>query len=151
MASNLSRELGAAFRGAGLRPTSQRYTVLEFLARRPVHASAEEIFQAVNREDPRVSRATVYNCLRSLGRAGLVREVISEGKAARYDANLHRHHHFVCDRCGGVEDVAWFELPATAAGAVLGGRRVRHYDIVFRGICENCGSSTPISGEGLWH
>jgi Fur family transcriptional regulator, peroxide stress response regulator len=138
--SNLIQEPGEAFRGAGLRPTSQRYAVLAFLARRPVHAPAEGIFQAVNRKDPRVSRATVYNCLRSLGLAGLVREVISEGKAARYDANFHRHHHFVCDRCGDAEDVAWFDLPAAATGAVRGGRRVRHYDIVFHGICEKCGS-----------
>ena len=64
--SVLRESLDAAFRTAGLRPTAQRYAVLEFLARRPRHATAEEIFHAVNRADPRASRATVYNSLRAL-------------------------------------------------------------------------------------
>ena len=136
--SKLSAELGRAFASAALRPTAQRYAVLEFLARTPVHATADEIFAAVNRHDPRASRATVYNSLRSLAQAGLVREVLSEGKAARFDANLHRHHHFVCEVCGVVEDVPWFELPAAAAGAALRGRSVRSFEIVFRGACARC-------------
>jgi Fe2+ or Zn2+ uptake regulation protein len=59
---------------------------MEFLVRRPVHATADEIHRALNRSDPRASRATVYNSLRALIEAGLVREVILEGAAARFDA-----------------------------------------------------------------
>src|SRR5262249_15703330 len=131
--------LGQALRSAGVRATPQRYAVLEFLAKTPVHATAEEILAAVNRRDPRASRATVYNSLRSLTKAGLVREVQSEGKAARFDANLHRHHHFVCEQCGIVEDVPWFDLPPSAGQTQLKGREVRNYDIVFRGRCKRCG------------
>ena len=117
--SNLSTELEQAFRAAALRPTAQRFAVLEFLAKTPIHATAEEIFAAVNRHDPRASRATVYNNLRSLAKAGLVREVHSDGKAARFDANLHRHHHFVCEQCGEIEDIPWFDLPPSAAKFAL--------------------------------
>jgi len=137
--SILSGELERAIRSAGLRPTAQRFAVLEFLAKHPVHANAEEIFAALNRHDPRASRATVYNNLRSLMKAGLVREVLGDGQAARFDANLRRHHHFVCDECGGVEDVPWFELPATAGELAPGGCRVRDYEVVFRGACARCG------------
>lgn len=135
--------LRQAFRDAALRPTAQRFAVLEFLAAEPVHATAEEIFRAVNRRDPRASRATVYNNLKSLARAGLVREVVSEGSAARFDANLHRHHHFVCDRCGRIEDVPWFEPDRATVGEMLQGRQVRTFDVVFRGICPACGESNP--------
>ena len=146
--SKLSAELERAFEAAELRPTAQRYAVLEFLAKHPVHATAEEIFSAVNRNDPRASRATVYNNLRSLAKAGLVREVSSEGKAARYDANLHRHHHFICEKCGAVEDISWFDLPASATGAALGGRDVSNYEIVFRGSCLRCRrSGRPIQHD----
>jgi Fur family transcriptional regulator, peroxide stress response regulator len=127
-----------AFRSAGLRATPQRYAVLQHLVLGQVHATAEEIFAAVNRNDPRASRATVYNNLRSLMRVGLVCEVPSDGKAARFDARLTRHHHFVCDRCGGVEDVAWFELPENAGWQALAGRRVRSYELVFHGNCGAC-------------
>ena len=135
-----------AFAAAGVRPTVQRYAVLQYLAGNGVHATAEEIFLALNREDPRASRATVYNNLKSLTRAGLAREVTAEGKAARFDASLHPHHHFVCERCGNVEDIPWFELPA-AARTSLGARQVRSVEVVFRGVCEKCGASPPLTGE----
>jgi Fur family peroxide stress response transcriptional regulator len=144
--SKFSAELEQAFQAADLRPTAQRYAVLEFLAQHPVHATAEEIFGALNRYDPRASRATVYNNLRSLAKAGLVREVMSEGKAARFDANLRRHHHFVCERCGAVEDIAWFDLPPSAGRAALSGRDVTNYEIVFRGVCVRCRDSRPKRG-----
>ena len=139
--SKLSAQLDQAFLAAALRPTTQRYAVLEFLAQHSVHATAEEIFAAVNRNDPRASRATVYNNLRSLAKAGLVREVMSDGKAARFDANLRRHHHFVCERCHTVEDISWFDLPPSAGRAALGGRDVSNYEIVFRGVCVRCRDS----------
>jgi Fe2+ or Zn2+ uptake regulation protein len=144
--SKLTAQLEQAFLKASLRPTAQRYAVLEFLAEHPVHATAEEILGAVNRKDPRASRATVYNNLRSLAKAGLVREVMSEGKAARFDANLRRHHHFICERCHAVEDISWFDLPLSAARAALGGRDVNNYEIVFRGACARCRNSQAVQG-----
>jgi Fe2+ or Zn2+ uptake regulation protein len=140
----MNAELRQAFLAADVRPTVQRYAVLQYLARHGVHATAEEIFKAVNRQDPRASRATVYNSLKSLTRAGLVREVISEGKAARFDTSLHPHHHFMCERCGNVDDIPWFELPAAVKQAV-GARRVRSFEVVFRGICEKCGGAQPLT------
>ncbi len=144
--SKLSAELDHAFQAAALRPTAQRYAVLEFLAQHTVHSTADEIFHAVNRNDPRASRATVYNNLRSLTKAGLVREVMSEGKAARFDANLRPHHHFICERCGTVEDIAWFDLPSSAGRAALGEREISTYEIVFRGACVRCRTSQSARG-----
>jgi len=142
----LSAELDHAFQAAALRPTAQRYAVLEFLAQHTVHSTADEIFHAVNRNDPRASRATVYNNLRSLTKAGLVREVMSEGKAARFDANLRPHHHFMCERCGTVEDIGWFDLPSSAGRAALGQREISTYEILFRGACVRCRTSQSARG-----
>lgn len=140
--SKKQRGLAAAFRERSLRCTPQRYAVLDFLVRHPVHATAEEIFRAVNRLDPRASRATVYNSLHALTEAGLVREVPLDGKAARFDANVERHHHFVCDVCGRVEDIDWFELPRLGHHAPLAERAIRGYEIIFRGICTHCRAKT---------
>jgi Fur family peroxide stress response transcriptional regulator len=100
--------------GRGLRCTTQRYAVMEFLIDHKGHPTAAEIFEAVNRVDPRSSRATTYNNLRDLVKAGLVREVAVEGRAGRFDLEGMRHHHFVCDRCGNVEDVEWYDVPKPA-------------------------------------
>src|ERR1700758_702507 len=108
----------------GLRCTPQRYAVMAFLMECKRHPTAAEIFEAVNRTDPRSSRATTYNNLRDLVQAGLVREVAVEGRAARFDAKGLLHHHFICDRCGNVEEIEWYDVPKPAA-RTLGKRIVR--------------------------
>ena len=123
--------------GSGLRCTPQRYAVMAFLVEHTGHPTAAEIFDAVNRVDPRSSRATTYNNLRDLVEAGLVREVAVEGRAARFDAKGMRHHHFICDRCGTVEDIDWYDVPRPAARS-LGKRVLRECELIFRGLCARC-------------
>jgi Fur family transcriptional regulator, peroxide stress response regulator len=103
----------------------------------PGHPTAAEIFDAVNRVDPRSSRATTYNNLRDLVKAGLVREVAVEGRAGRFDLKGTRHHHFVCDRCGRVEDIEWHNVPKPPS-RFLGKRIFRECELIFRGLCANC-------------
>jgi Fe2+ or Zn2+ uptake regulation protein len=122
---------------SGLRCTPQRYAVMAFLMENTGHPTAAEIFEAVNRVDPRSSRATTYNNLRDLVQAGLVREVAVEGRAARFDAKGMRHHHFICDRCGNVEDMKWYDVPKPASHS-LGKRILREYELIFRGLCTKC-------------
>ena len=123
--------------GSSLRSTPQRYAVMAFLMKQAGHPTAAEIFEAVNRVDPRSSRATIYNNLRDLVQAGLVREVAVEGRAARFDVKGILHHHFICDRCGSVEDLDWYEVPRPAA-ASLGKRLLRECELIFRGLCTKC-------------
>ena len=122
---------------SGLRCTPQRYAVMACLMEHHGHPTAAEIFEAVNRVDPRSSRATTYNNLRDLVRAGLVREVAVEGRAARFDAKDMQHHHFVCDRCGKVEDIEWYDVPKPASIS-LGKRILRECELIFRGLCTKC-------------
>jgi Fur family transcriptional regulator, peroxide stress response regulator len=121
----------------GLRCTPQRYSVMAFLMKHAGHPTAAEIFEGVNRLDPRSSRATTYNNLRDLVQAGLVREVAVEGRAARFDAKGIQHHHFICDRCGNVEDIEWYAVPKPASRS-LGKRILRECELIFRGLCTKC-------------
>src|ERR1700735_2504354 len=107
---------------SGLRCTPQRYAVMAFLMDHNKHPTAVEIYEAVNRVDPRSSRATIYNNLRDLVQAELVREVAIEGRAARFDATGLRHNHFICDRCGNVEDIESVDLPKPVRGSL--GKRI---------------------------
>ena len=122
---------------SGLRCTPQRYAVMAFLMGDNRHPTAAEIFEAVNRVHPRSSRATTYNNLRDLVHAGLVREVAVEGRGARFDAKGVLHHHFICDRCGNVEDLEWYDVPRPAKNS-LGKRIVRDCELIFRGLCTKC-------------
>ena len=132
-----AEEIKRTLEGCGLRCTPQRYAVMAFLMGCDGHPTAADIFDAVNRVDPRSSRATTYNNLRDLVQAGLVREVAVEGRAARFDAKGMRHHHFICDRCGAVEDIEWYDIPKPASGS-LGKRILRECELIFRGLCTAC-------------
>jgi Fur family transcriptional regulator, peroxide stress response regulator len=132
-----AKAIKESLEGSGLRCTPQRYAVMAFLMKHTSHPTAAEIFEAVNRVDPRCSRATTYNNLRDLVQAGLVREVAVEGRAARFDAKGMRHHHFICDRCGKVEDMDWYDVPRPAASS-LGKRILRQSELIFRGLCAKC-------------
>jgi len=130
-----SEAIKRSLEDCGLRCTPQRYAVMKFLVQQTGHPTAAEIFDAMHRMGS--SRATTYNNLRDLAQAGLVREVAVEGRAARFDAKGMRHHHFICDRCGNVEDMEWYDVPKPALGS-LGERVLREWELIFRGICKKC-------------
>ncbi len=139
----LSRpEILAAFRERKVRCTPQRFSILDYLNRSPKHPTAEEIYKAINRSDPRASLATVYKSLHAMALAGLIREVTVEGNAARFESNMEKHHHFVCERCGRVEDVSWFEVPALSRRNLLGRRTLHRYEVVMRGLCNLCSTTS---------
>lgn len=137
-----ARDIESAIRAAGLRRTPQRVAVLDYLLHHPDHATVDELWPALNKRYARASRATVYNTLHSLVEAGLVREFKLDANAARYDAFLYPHHHFVCDVCGAVEDLEWFDIPVLSspksARTRTGSRRIRSYEVVVRGECAKC-------------
>ena len=126
--------------GNGLKFTTQRYCVMQFLMENPGHPTAAEILEGVNRLDPRSSIATVYRNLKDLVLAGLVREVAVEGRSARFDLQGTPHHHFICDRCGKVENMDWFDVPTPPTSSV-GSRIVRECELILRGLCTECASS----------
>ena len=131
----------------GLRCTPQRYAVMAFLLKHNRHPTAVEIFEGVNRLHPRSSRATTYNNLNDLVRAGLVREVAVEGRAARFDAKGMQHHHFICDECGNVEDLEWYDVPKPPP-ASLNKRILRECELIFRGLCAKCAPNRlPVPGK----
>jgi len=132
-----TRKIDEALIAAGLRRTPQRIALLDYLLRHPDHATVDELWPALHKRRACASRATVYNTLHSLVKAGLVREFKLDTSAARYDALLDPHHHFVCDRCGVVEDLEWFEVPALKQSR-SGRRNIRSYEVVVRGECAKC-------------
>lgn len=94
--------------------TVQRRAVLEELALRGDHPTADDVFSSVRQTLPEISRVTVYRVLQTLVRLGIARAVCHPGAAARYEVRLRRHHHLVCTECESMvdlEDPALDSLP----------------------------------------
>ena len=68
--------------------------------------------------------------------ADLVREVAVEGRAARFDAKGMRNRHFICGRCGNVDDMEWYDVPSPATCS-LGMWVLRECELVFRGCARS--------------
>jgi Fur family peroxide stress response transcriptional regulator len=92
-------------KAAGLRPTQARVRILACLEARKDHPTAEELLLRLNESGDAVGRATVYQNIEKLTRAGIVRSLSTEEGTRRYDSALTEHQHFVCARTGRVLDV----------------------------------------------
>ncbi len=94
----------ALFCRHNLRCTRQRVGVYRALASTKSHPTAETLHRMVQGAEPGMSLATVYNTLEALCQAGLARKIANVDGAARFDADLSDHAHFVTDD-GRVFDV----------------------------------------------
>ena len=121
----------------GLPLTVQRRMILEALAPRTDHPTADQIVADVGRRAPEISRTTVYRTLEAFVRIGVARKVCHPGAVARYEIERGRHHHLVCLVCGRMTD---FEDPRLDQLALpkAHGFELTDYSIQFRGICAGC-------------
>ena len=138
-ASARLEELAAACRRHGLPLTVQRRVVLEALATRTDHPTADQLLVDVRGRLPGVSRTTVYRVLERLVRLGLAVKTCTPGSAVRFDPRTERHHHLVCLHCERVIDVHAPSLDALRLPALrTSGFEISDYSVHFRGTCPEC-------------
>ncbi|GAB3993827.1 Fur family transcriptional regulator [Nocardioides marmoraquaticus] len=134
-----TEELLQELRGASLRVTRPRLAVLGAVHQRP-HADTDTVIRAVRAELGEVSHQAVYDVLRALTEAGLVRRIQPSGSVARYEARVgDNHHHVVCRGCGVIADVdcAVGEAPCLTASDDHG-FRIEEAEVVYWGTCPAC-------------
>lgn len=141
--------LEVACRHHGLPLTVQRRVILEALAARDDHPTADEILEEVRTRLPEVSRTTVYRVLDTLVEIGLAVKICSPGAGARFDPKTDRHHHLVCVQCERVMD---FEAPTLNTLPLPDARKrafeIHDYSIHFRGLCADCRGRSPDAKKG---
>ncbi|MCA1188581.1 Fur family transcriptional regulator [Saccharopolyspora sp. 6V] len=138
-----TRDYRRMLREAELRVTRPRVAVLAAVHERP-HAGTESIIDAVRGELPKVSHQAVYDVLRALTAAGLVRRIQPMGSVARYEARVgDNHHHVVCRSCGVIADVdcAAGTAPCLAASHSHG-FEIDEAEVIYWGLCPGCGSTS---------
>jgi Fe2+ or Zn2+ uptake regulation protein len=126
-------------RGAGLRVTRPRLAVISALAQHP-HAEVERLADAARTEIGTVSTQAVYDVLRALTRAGVVRRIEPAGSPARFELRVgDNHHHVVCRSCGSIADVdcAVGERPCLDASETHG-FVIDEAEVTYWGTCPDC-------------
>ncbi|MEV4198267.1 Fur family transcriptional regulator [Micromonospora globbae] len=126
-------------RAASLRVTRPRLAVLAALHDHP-HVDTEAVIALVRADLPTVSHQAVYDVLRALVDAGLVRRIQPARATARYEARVgDNHHHVVCRSCGAIADVdcAVGHAPCLTASDDHG-YVIEEAEVVYWGTCPDC-------------
>ena len=132
-------------RSASLRVTRPRTAVLAALGERP-HADADAVAGAVRDRLGAVSTQAVYDVLRALTDAGLVRRIEPAGSPARYELRVgDNHHHVVCRHCGAIADVdcATGVRPCLDASESHG-FVIDEAEVTYWGTCPECRAVTHL-------
>jgi Fur family ferric uptake transcriptional regulator len=132
-------EVERLLRGAELRVTRPRMSVLTAVYDHP-HADTDSIIGVVRDALGEVSTQAVYDVLRVLTAAGLVRRIEPAGSVARYESRVgDNHHHVVCRSCGAIADVdcAVGDAPCLAASHDHG-YEIDEAEVVYWGRCPEC-------------
>ena len=132
--------LHESLRRAGLRVTGPRLAVLTAVLGKGQHRDADAIADAARTRLGTLSTQAVYDNLRILVEAGLVRRIQPSCHPARYEARVgDNHHHIVCRRCGTIADVdcAVGVAPCLEPSANHG-FIVQEAEVIFWGLCPQC-------------
>ena len=122
-----------------LRHSRQREMICEYLMSSCEHPSAEMIFADLREQIPNLSLGTVYRNLRLLEETGRIRKVTTHQNTDRYDARSEAHAHFVCNRCGLVQDLAPLDTDAAKENCHIDPcDRVQWMNVIFGGTCAAC-------------
>jgi len=136
-------DVESLLRSASLRVTRPRVAVLIAVHEQP-HADTEALIGAAREDLGAVSHQAVYDVLRALTDAGLLRRIQPAGSVARYEARVgDNHHHVVCRSCGSIAD-----LDCALGGAPClspsddAGFSIDEAEVIYWGRCPDCAAPT---------
>ena len=141
-------KLRAAFHASGLRMTRQRLAIYRELESRQDHPDVEKIYKAVRPRIPRISLFTVYRTMNVMEGAGLVWRVATWKSHARYGTLMDAHAHFLCEKCGRIDNVDVGDVGPLCRQVESSFGKVGRVDMIFHGEGNCCLSGAQVSPAG---
>jgi Fur family ferric uptake transcriptional regulator len=146
-----AREILDAFESKGLRNTRPRRAIAEKLAelaRQGDDFATDDLWRALQREDGRLGRATVFRAVDTLLDQGLLDRVEFADGVRRYRVcgGAAHHHHLTCTQCHRVVEVEVCLPPETlSAVASSADFALEGHSIELFGRCRTCRRLDPQS------
>lgn len=120
------------------RNTFQKAVVLKTVTSMHNHPTADQVYEAISRDYPSISRSTVYRILNQLADAGEIRRVEVGSGANRFDFCLEEHWHIHCAKCDRVEDI-YVQMPDILWEAVEQTQfKLLNRHFTLEGLCPAC-------------
>lgn len=130
-----------------MRRTPERFAILEKVFDTQGHFSIETLHAELEEEGYHVSRATLYNTIQLLLQCGLVRRNQFASQSPRYEkvADLSRHYHLICSRCGKVREIKDAVIDRMLTTLRFGKFHPAYIDLNIYGLCGSCSRKSRIT------
>ncbi len=125
----------------GLRKTPERFAILREIYTMGGHLDAEDLFLHMQKQNYRVSRATVYNTLDLLVDVDLVKKQQFGNNITLYEKSLgyRQHDHLICTQCGKVIEFCDPRIQQTKSMVEeMINFEISYHSLNIYGRCENC-------------
>ncbi|MEF3192550.1 MAG: transcriptional repressor [Campylobacterales bacterium] len=124
--------------------TPQRVAMIEAIYEAG-HITLEELAARLKETQQLVSQATLYNNLRELTEANLLRVIALPKAKVHYELAFiqQSHHHFLCQSCGALVDLPQDSLTVSFSSQLNHFGKLDPYIIVM-GLCPHCQQTTPL-------
>ncbi len=121
------------------RNTEQRRLVLRVVQEYMGHPSADNVYDQARKNDPKISRGTVYRNLNILAQQGHIRQMPMPAGPIRYDSMLTPHYHFCCHCCGEIINTSIpYDERLNDADIGVSGYITEWHRLVLVGLCPLC-------------
>ena len=119
--------------------TKNQQIILQTFQSFPIHPTAEQLFDLVRQNHPKIGLSTLYRILGQLVKLGKIQKISGLETKDHYDHTLTSHPHFICKKCGEVFDIP-NEMCIVSVDAVEQQMGVccRSIQLNIRGVCSKC-------------
>lgn len=122
-----------------IKPSVQRLAIMGYLLDHKTHPSIDEIYMALIKDIPTLSKTTVYNTLKLFVEHGAAMMLTIDEKNACFDSDTSCHAHFQCKACGKIYDLPMpGEIIGRTAELTAEGNHIEEVHQYYKGICKNC-------------
>ena len=121
----------------------KREAILNCLRSTNTHPTAEWVYAQLKTEYPDISLGTVYRNLALFKEQGEIVSLGTVNGVERFDGNVKPHVHFICCRCGAIQDLPDLRIPEelNVAAERSSGGRIAGCHLTFTGTCMACQNS----------
>lgn len=129
-----------------LRPTRERFLLLEEVLRTSGHFDADQLYASLSAKGLKASRATVYNTLDLLVECGLISRYRFGENHSRYEKAFGRprHDHLICLECGDIIEFVNEKLEKIQKEVCEDKKfRLQNSTLQIFGICSKCQKKVP--------
>ena len=149
--ANPYSDFATELRSQGYRLTPQRHLIMAAVQQARGHVTPEQVYETVHRQNPAISRATIYRTLDFLCEMRWIHAMYWGGQMYYEIAGDEPHHHLICRDCGTIESLD----PALLEGLFDAIQHKHRFTIdmdhlALFGLCQRCrGGETESAVQGL--